>query len=77
MAEKRKCPLCGGEIKNGTTTFTVDFETGVIVVRHVPAEVCTQCGEAWIADEIGAELEKTVDTSRKQSRQFEVIDMAA
>ena len=77
MSAEKKCPLCGGKIEEGTTTFTVDFGRGVVVVRHVPAEVCGQCGEAWIPDDIAEQLEKTVQTSKKQNRQFEVIDMAA
>jgi len=40
-----KCPLCGGGKKQGDTTYTVDLGFGVVVVRGVPAKVCTQCGE--------------------------------
>jgi len=39
-----KCPLCGGAMRTGMTTFTVDLDFGVVVVRHVPATVCAQCG---------------------------------
>jgi len=39
------CPLCGGKKKLGTTTFTADLGFGVVVVRNVPATVCSQCGE--------------------------------
>lgn len=45
-----QCPLCSGKVQPGTTTFTVDLTTGVVVVRNVPAWVCTQCGEDWIED---------------------------
>jgi len=37
-----KCPLCGGAKKEGKTTFTVDLGFGVVVVRDVPATVCSQ-----------------------------------
>ena len=39
-----KCPLCGGSKKAGRTTFTVDLGFGVVVVRDVPASVCSQSG---------------------------------
>ena len=39
-----RCPLCGGSKKAGRTTFTVDLGFGVVVVRDVPASVCSQCG---------------------------------
>jgi len=34
---KNICPLCGGNKKQGTTTFTVDVEDTLVVVRNVPA----------------------------------------
>lgn len=51
-----KCPLCGGTKKEGKTTFTVDFGAGVVVVRDVPATVCSQCGADWIEDATAAKL---------------------
>ena len=47
MSEKKgNCPLCGGEKSHGKTTFAVDFGSGVVVVRDVPALVCNLCGDA-------------------------------
>ncbi|GJQ59949.1 MAG: type II toxin-antitoxin system MqsA family antitoxin [Candidatus Scalindua sp. AMX11] len=46
------CPICGGGKKAGKTTFTVDLGFGVVVVREVPATVCSQCGADWIDDAI-------------------------
>jgi YgiT-type zinc finger domain-containing protein len=40
-----QCPLCGGTRTDGTTTFTAELGFGIVVVRHVPARVCVQCGE--------------------------------
>ena len=45
---KNRCPLCEGNKTEGTTTYTVDLGFGVVVVRGVPAKICTQCGEEWI-----------------------------
>lgn len=72
-----KCPLCGGGLTQGTTTFTADFGAGVLVVRHVPAETCEQCGEAWVGDAVAEKLEKLLNGAKTDSRQFEVVDMAA
>ena len=52
-----RCPLCGGEKQPGTTTFAADLKFGVVVVREVPALVCTKCGDAWIDDPVAAKLE--------------------
>ncbi len=77
MDEARRCPLCGGRYDIGTTTFTVDYSVGVLVVRQIPAGICSPCGEAWINDETSAELERLVLEAKSTRRQFEVIDLAA
>jgi len=66
------CPDCGGQKRPGTTTFTVDLGFGVVVVRNVPALVCSQCGADWITDDIADRLESIVDDARKRHRQVEV-----
>jgi len=71
------CPLCGGALEPGSTTVTVDYESGVILLRHVPATVCDRCGEAWIDDAVFARLEGLVQEARKASRQVEIVDLAA
>jgi len=71
------CPLCGGTTQLGTTTVTIDYETGVIILRHVTANVCSTCGEAWIDDVVAAALEKLVKEARTASRQVEIVDLAA
>ena len=71
------CPLCGGHKAPGTTTFTADIGTGVVVVRHVGATVCTQCGEEWIDNETARKLESIVTDARAKGLQLEVAGLAA
>ena len=66
------CPLCGGEKQPGTTTFAVDLTFGVVVVRDVPALVCTQCGATWIDDPVAAKLESIVAEARRKQALVEV-----
>ena len=77
MNHTNQCPLCGGKIKEGTTTFTVDYGSGLVVVRNVPAWVCSQCGEAWVDDSFAGRLENIVQEAKAGRRQFEVVDIAA
>jgi YgiT-type zinc finger domain-containing protein len=72
-----KCPICSGEIADGQTTFAVDVGSGVVVVRHVPARVCMQCGEDWIQDSTAERLEKIVSDARTAGKVVEVIDLQA
>ncbi|MFQ5846186.1 MAG: type II toxin-antitoxin system MqsA family antitoxin [Candidatus Methylomirabilales bacterium] len=70
------CPLCGGTKKPGTTTFTADLGFGVVVVRDVPATVCSQCGADRIADDVAERIEALVDDARKRRLQVEVMSLA-
>lgn len=72
-----KCPLCGGDKAAGKTTFTVDLGFGVVVVRDVPATVCSQCGADWIEDPIAAKLEDIVNEAREKHHTVEVMSLAA
>lgn len=70
------CPLCGGTKKLGTTTFTADLGFGVVVIRQVPATVCSQCGADWIADDVAGRIEALVDEARRKRLQVEVLSLA-
>jgi len=43
-----KCVICKtGEVKPGTTSFSVERGEMTLVLKRVPARVCDQCGEAY------------------------------
>lgn len=67
-----KCPLCGGTKKAGFTTFTVDYKKTLVVIREVPATICTLCGSEWFSDETALNLEKIVEDAKAKSHMFEV-----
>jgi YgiT-type zinc finger domain-containing protein len=67
------CAMCGGQKKDATTTFTADVDTGVVVVRNVPATVCSQCGEEWIDNKTARLLENITEDAKKKHCQFEVV----
>jgi YgiT-type zinc finger domain-containing protein len=76
-ASPGRCPLCGGAKKAGKTTFTVDLGFGVVVVRDVPATVCSQCGADWIVDMVASKLEEIVNDARKKHHIVEVTTLPA
>lgn len=67
------CPICGGRKEPGTTTYSVDLGTGVVVVRNVKAQICVQCGEEWLDDKTAEILESIVEEARTKQRQVEVL----
>lgn len=72
----KHCPICKGLVEVGRTTFTVDLSTGVVVIRNLPAAVCSQCGEEWIDDATMQAVEKITLRARQQNTQLEMVSMA-
>ena len=75
MTNLEICPLCGGHKEPGYTMFSVDLGDGLVVVRHVPATVCNQCGEEWIDNKIAQQLEDIVTEARQKKHQLEVLSL--
>ena len=70
------CPLCGGTKRPGATTFTAELGFGVVVVRNVPASVCSQCGADWIADNVAERIEKLIEEAKVKRLQVEVMALS-
>ena len=52
-----KCPVCKvGETYPGVTTITLERDETVIVFRNVPADVCNNCGEAYLSEKVTSQL---------------------
>jgi YgiT-type zinc finger domain-containing protein len=67
-----KCVWCGGELKHDSVTFSYeDYET-YMLVEHVPADVCLQCGEKLsspeVTDAFGNEGLKPIEPLSSSSR---------
>lgn len=64
-----KCYFCKGitKIKN----IDVDFRWGdkLYLVKNVPVEVCTQCGERYYSAEISKKLDNLVKKNPKEKKQ--------
>jgi YgiT-type zinc finger domain-containing protein len=69
---KNICPLCGGLKKPGATTFTADMGDTLVVIRNVPATLCSLCGNEWLSDEVAANIESIVEEAKNIHRQVEV-----
>ena len=51
------CPLCGGTMQPGTTTY-VSAGEAPIMAKNVPAQICVQCGEEAFVLTVARELER-------------------
>jgi YgiT-type zinc finger domain-containing protein len=54
------CLMCKSRLEDKATTFMVDLETCIVIVKNVPSQVCDQCGEVSYSDVVARCLEKIV-----------------
>ena len=62
-----KCIFCKtGETRPGTTTVTFDQDDELVVIRHVPAEVCDNCGEGYVDENVAALVLEEAKAARRE-----------
>jgi len=65
--------MCKGSLMDKPTTFMVDIVKSIIIVKNVPSQVCSQCGEASYSDEIAKQLEEIVNSLRASVAEIAVV----
>jgi YgiT-type zinc finger domain-containing protein len=56
------CFMCKGTVESKFSTFMADLGSCIVIVKNVPSQVCTQCGESSYSDEVAHSLEKIVQS---------------
>jgi YgiT-type zinc finger domain-containing protein len=73
-----KCIMCKqGETQPGTTTMTLERDETMVVFKHVPAEVCQTCGEAYLDAAITRSLLHILEEAARVGVQVDVRSYAA
>ena len=68
-----KCVICQyGETEPGTTTVALTRDETTIVIREVPALICTTCGEEYVDSAIGARLSQIAEHAVEEGVQVDV-----
>jgi len=71
-----KCFMCKGSLHDKQTTFMVDINKCIIVVKNVPSQVCSQCGEASYINDVTKQLEDIVNSLRMSITEIAVVNYA-
>ncbi len=72
-----KCIVCHhGETQPGSTTVTFHSSGQTIVVTEVPADVCDNCGDAYVTESVTTELLEIAAQARIANAQVLVRDFA-
>ncbi len=68
------CVMCKGTLENKNTTFMIELDNCIIIIKNVPSQVCKQCGEVTYSDEVAKQLEKLVNAVRNTITEITVIN---
>ena len=73
-----KCTIqgCPGEYEARQVVHTVKHHGEVVVIDHVPAEVCTVCGDVLLAPGTIRRIEAVLETSPPPSRNVPLYEFA-
>lgn len=67
--------MCKGDLENKKVNYVVDLEsTIIIIIKGVPAKVCTQCGEQYFDDETAENIEKIVNQLKQLATEVTIVN---
>lgn len=68
-----KCLICKkGSTEPGTTTVTLERDGLIMVVKGVHAQVCKNCGEAYVDEKVASELLISAEQAASAGVQVEI-----
>jgi len=73
VPESDRCYFCGGRLRLGVTTIPFVFGSNVVVVKEVPAEVCTQCGEPVMSSQVAREVDSLLKQLVRPNLEVSVV----
>ena len=73
-----KCVLCKqGDTAPGMVTVTLQRDSAVIIIKDVPAEVCANCGEYYLSEDITRIVLGIAEESVNKGVEVEIVRFAA
>ena len=68
-----RCYFCGGGLQSGVTTIPFTVGESIVVVKHVPAQICAQCGEAVLDSDIAAAVDRVLKQSNMAGFEVSIV----
>jgi YgiT-type zinc finger domain-containing protein len=73
-----KCTICKqGETLPGRTTVVLERGKTTVVIKDVPAEICENCGEYYLTEEMTAKVMEMAEEAVRHNAEIEVLRFAA
>ena len=73
-----KCSIqgCPGQYEPNKIIYTLHRGSDIFVIEHVPAQVCSVCGDTLLTPETIKQLEKLLRSEKKPERVAPVYEYA-
>jgi len=73
-----KCVICKiGEMHEGKVTVTLQRDESIIIIKNVPAEVCENCGEYYLSEQVTQTVMQIADKAAENKPEVEILQYAA
>ena len=72
------CIICKhGHTKPGFATVTLQRDKTIVIFKEVPAEICENCGEYYLTEEISGKILKYAEEAAQKGAEVEILKFAA
>lgn len=72
------CVICKqGSTKPGFATVTLQRGNTTVIFKEVPADICENCGEYYLSEEITGKLLERAEEAVKKGAEVEILRFAA
>ena len=71
-----ECALCKvGTTEKGTVTVTLERNGAIVLIKNVPAEVCTNCGHYYLSEDTTRAIMQTGNDAIEKGAELEVVKL--
>ena len=73
-----KCVICREVLTHkGVTSITLERKEMLLVIKQVPAQVCSNCGEAYLSDKVTESVLLFAEKAFQEGIQLEICQYKA
>lgn len=70
------CVLCHhGETKPGFVTVTLERNETIVLIKNVPADICSNCGHYYLAEEMTREVLRKGEEAISKGAELEIVNL--
>lgn len=71
-----ECTLCrNGTTKKGVVTVSLERGGTIVLIKNVPADVCSNCGHYYLSEEMAADVLKRGNEAISKGVELEIVNL--